>query len=115
MKRFTVLLFCFLAAGSLLHAQQTTLSGQVKDSGGEPVPGAAIILTGTSEATIADIDGKGIAPVDFTVFNDPVMAPETGNGTALRDRSLSPPLEAKTSSSAKHRPFPRPCKERYRV
>ncbi len=58
MKRLTVLLFCFLAAGSLLHAQQTTLSGQVKDSGGEPVPGAAIILTGTSDATIADIDGR---------------------------------------------------------
>ena len=58
MKRFTVLLICFLAASGLLNAQQTTISGQVKDSYGEPVPGAAIILTGTSEAAIADIDGN---------------------------------------------------------
>lgn len=57
MKRFTVLLICFLAASGLLNAQQTTLSGQVKDTAGKPVPGAAIILTGTSEAAIADIDG----------------------------------------------------------
>ena len=57
------LLFCFLIAGLTALAQETTLSGIVKDAAGVPVPGAAVFLTGTTDGTVADVDGKFVLVV----------------------------------------------------
>ena len=39
-------------------AQVITVSGTVKDTQGEAIPGAAIIITGSTKGTAADADGK---------------------------------------------------------
>ena len=49
----TALLFC----GLLLHAQQAT-TGTIIDADGVPIPGATVIISGTSEGTTTDFDGN---------------------------------------------------------
>ncbi|MGY8968311.1 MAG: carboxypeptidase-like regulatory domain-containing protein, partial [Flavobacteriales bacterium] len=49
----TTLLFC----GMLLHAQQAT-TGTIIDADGVPIPGATVIISGTSEGTTTDFDGN---------------------------------------------------------
>ncbi len=46
---------CFLCS-SFLHAQN--VSGQITDDNGEPLIGASIVVQGTDQGTITDIDGK---------------------------------------------------------
>ena len=58
MKKFkfvvtTALLFC----GLLLHAQQT-ITGSIADADGNPIPGATVIISGTSQGTTSDFDGN---------------------------------------------------------
>jgi len=60
MKLFKSKLGAFIAfvmIGSFLSAQ-SNISGTVKDNDGMPVPGANIILKGTSKGAVTDIDGK---------------------------------------------------------
>lgn len=53
-----VTMFVF-AAGSLSAAQaQSTVSGTVKDSQGAVLPGVAVMVSGTNNGTVTDIDGK---------------------------------------------------------
>ncbi len=40
-----------------MHAQ-TTVQGTVKDGAGEPVPGANIVIIGTTTGTVSDFDGN---------------------------------------------------------
>ncbi|MCB0398228.1 MAG: TonB-dependent receptor [Winogradskyella sp.] len=47
----------FVMVGFFLSAQ-SNISGTVKDNDGMPVPGANIILEGTSKGAVTDIDGK---------------------------------------------------------
>ena len=49
----TTLLFC----GMLLQAQQAT-TGTIIDADGVPIPGATVIISGTSEGTTTDFDGN---------------------------------------------------------
>lgn len=58
------ILFCF---GTQVWAQQKTVSGTVKDSGGEPIIGASIIAKGSSQGTITDLDGKFTLNVSASV------------------------------------------------
>lgn len=48
----TILIFCTVG----LHAQQ--VSGTVKDNDGSSVVGAAVLVKGTSNGTVTDLDGK---------------------------------------------------------
>ena len=43
--------------GLLGHAQQAT-TGTIGDADGLPIPGATVIISGTSEGTTSDFDGK---------------------------------------------------------
>lgn len=61
--RFVLLSCYFLCISSYLIAQQITVSGNVKDTSGEPVIGANVVIKGTSLGTITDIDGN------FTISN----------------------------------------------
>lgn len=50
---------CFLVFNiSLSFAQQTTITGKVIDKNSLPLPGATIIIKGTSEGTSTDFDGN---------------------------------------------------------
>ncbi len=57
MKKLIFLFIILFVAGHLAQAQQTTLSGRIKDVGGAPVPGAAVFVTGTQNGAVADLDG----------------------------------------------------------
>lgn len=52
----TLILGLFLSAGA--YAQQISVKGTVKDQTGEPVIGANVLVKGTSNGVITDIDGK---------------------------------------------------------
>ncbi|RNL87072.1 TonB-dependent receptor [Sinomicrobium pectinilyticum] len=54
-KRIFLFLFCLFSAS--LHAQNRTISGDVKDEEGTPLPGASIVVKGTSTGTESDFDG----------------------------------------------------------
>ena len=55
-------MFLFLMLFALIHisaiAQPKTVSGKVTDTSGEPIPGVNIILKGTTQGTITDVDGN---------------------------------------------------------
>lgn len=76
-KKLTLL--CVLVSLSQVHAfstepsskigaekvqPQNSISGQVKDSKGVPLPGASVLIKGTKNGTITDFDGK------FTIAGD---------------------------------------------
>jgi TonB-linked SusC/RagA family outer membrane protein len=60
MKLTKSLLFCllYLLFPILLQAQDHTVNGVVYDESGLPVPGATILVKGTTRGTAADFDGK---------------------------------------------------------
>ena len=53
-----VLLFLTVMLCSVTVSAQTTISGHVKDSAGEDVIGASVIVKGTQNGTITDFDGN---------------------------------------------------------
>ncbi|WP_248724769.1 TonB-dependent receptor domain-containing protein [Seonamhaeicola sp. ML3] len=53
----TIIPFIFLLFCSLSYSQ-TTISGSVKDESGQPLPGANIIIVGTTTGTVSDFDGN---------------------------------------------------------
>ena len=55
-----MLFFCV----SLGYAQQITVKGTVKDSAGEPLMGASVVVKGTNHGTATDFDGKFELKVD---------------------------------------------------
>lgn len=63
MRKTTLLLFV-LAFGLLAYAQQRTVTGQVRDEQGNPVGFATIVVTGTNNATQADVNGNFSLRVD---------------------------------------------------
>ena len=64
----TTLLFC----GMLLQAQQAT-TGTIIDADGVPIPGATVIISGTSQGTTTDFDGNfslsGVSSGDVIQFS----------------------------------------------
>lgn len=58
-RLLSFLVFFDLTQASLLHAQTTTISGKIYDSGtSEPMPFVNIFLLGTRAGTVSDIDGN---------------------------------------------------------
>ncbi len=55
-KIVALLLFCFLQLAA--YSQGNEISGTVTDEGGEPLPGVSIMVEGTIQGTITDIDGN---------------------------------------------------------
>lgn len=60
MKLTKVLIFCFLSVLFSVYgqAQDVVVSGKVVDESGLPVPGASVLIKGTTNATSTDLDGK---------------------------------------------------------
>lgn len=51
------LVFLLFLSGPIL-AQNVQVTGTITDENGMPIPGAAVLIKGTSNGTAADIDGK---------------------------------------------------------
>ena len=56
-QRILLLMMALFGLYGLMMAQ-TTVSGNVKDGTGEPIIGASVIVTGTSNGTVTDLDGN---------------------------------------------------------
>ena len=56
-QRILLLMMALFGLHGLMMAQ-TTVSGNVKDGTGEPIIGASVIVTGTSNGTVTDLDGN---------------------------------------------------------
>lgn len=93
----TIMLFC-----CALSFSQTTVKGKVIDNNGQPLPGANIIVTGTTTGTISDYDGNytltvnqdppftiQISSVGFETVNQEVTTnPQTIDVTLIEGTSL---------------------------
>lgn len=79
---FLLLLFCGISYS------QTTVSGTVNDDSGQPIPGANIIIIGTSTGTVTDFDGGFI----LTVNQAPpfsIQASSVGFKTIIQEVTLT--------------------------
>lgn len=54
----SVLMLMFAFATELSAQESVQVSGTVSDETGSPLPGAAVIVKGTTDGTMTDIDGK---------------------------------------------------------
>ena len=90
MKRNNPLKSLIALAGGLLwtigaYAQTISVQGTVKDTAGEPIIGANVIVKGTSNGTITDLDGQfqlvtraeDIIVISFQTLNGIRWADET--------------------------------------
>ncbi len=67
-----LLLISALVAGTFAYAQTQTVTGQVVGDDGFPLPGAGVIIQGTSTGTVTDENGKysiSATPYDVLVFS----------------------------------------------
>lgn len=58
MRKIATLLTVLVICGTLAYAQTRTISGQVRDSKGEPIPYATVTIKGTNTAVAADVNGN---------------------------------------------------------
>ena len=77
--RIYVLTAFMLISGSVFAQNSVTVSGTVKDAKGEPIIGAAVMVEGTSDGTVTDVDGK------YTL----TFTPKTGKKAELSFSSIS--------------------------
>ncbi|WP_286880256.1 SusC/RagA family TonB-linked outer membrane protein [Proteiniphilum sp. UBA7639] len=56
--RFLALLVGLFASITFLRAQEITVSGTVNDNEGETLPGVSVVVKGTTQGTVTDIDGN---------------------------------------------------------
>ena len=58
MKRLMTALMCVLLSFSAIAQKKFTVTGVVSDETGAPLTGAGVMVVGTSQGTVTDIDGK---------------------------------------------------------
>lgn len=58
MKKLTLLLTLFTLAFTMSSMAQNTIKGDVQDVNGNTIPAVSIVLKGTTNGTISDLDGK---------------------------------------------------------
>jgi len=58
MKNKVLLLFLTMLWYGQIYAQNNSITGTVRDASEEPIPGTSIMISGTSQGTVSDIDGK---------------------------------------------------------
>ena len=68
LKRYFITL-CMACAGFVAAAQTVNVTGTIKDTEGEPIPGAVVMVKGTGDGAVANIDGK------FLIAVNPGMKP----------------------------------------
>lgn len=64
---------CIIIFFGVQHAVAQNISGTVNNENGEPLPGVAVVVKGTSTGTVTDLDGryelKNVAPEQQIVFS----------------------------------------------
>lgn len=80
-RLFLIALFSVLAIGA--YAQSKTVSGTVIDQTGEPVIGANVLVKGTTNGVITDLDGK------FTLTNVPDKGTISISFIGYKDQDVS--------------------------
>lgn len=105
MKIKNYLLLVMLFMTGLLAAQSVTVTGVVKDERNDPVPMAAVMIKGTTDGVLADIDGNYSIEIDMSqtlVFHvigyDDVFVPLTD--TRVKKRNGAYVCDIKLKSSA---------------
>lgn len=58
MKKLNYALLIMFAFVGMLHAQEKTVTGTIADEFGVPLPGASVLIKGTSTGAASDFDGK---------------------------------------------------------
>lgn len=58
LRGYALLAIFLLFAGTVAWAQSGTISGTVVDSHGVPIPGAYVMVDGTTQGAVTDMDGK---------------------------------------------------------
>ncbi|MGM0376820.1 MAG: SusC/RagA family TonB-linked outer membrane protein [Bacteroidota bacterium] len=58
MKSVLLTIVAFWFAGFALWAQDDRVRGEITDEQGEPLPGASVVVEGTSAGTVSDVDGN---------------------------------------------------------
>lgn len=102
--RYTFMCIAFLIAGSLLsvvQAQVRTVTGRVVDETGETVPGASVVIKGTTTGTTTDFDGKfsirvssgDILEVSFIGYEKQAVKVTTASTLEVKLRSDTQQLE----------------------
>ncbi len=72
MRKFYILLMVFFVFGISAFAQKTSIKGTVRTANGESLPGATVLVKGSTEGGITDINGKytiSALPTDILVFS----------------------------------------------
>ncbi len=72
LHRFSILVIAMLVVPLWIYGQQQNITGQVRDDSGEPLPGANVLIKGTSTGTVTDIEGNfniSAAPDDVLVIS----------------------------------------------
>ena len=80
-RLFLIALFSVLDIGA--YAQSKTVSGSVVDQIGEPVIGANVIVKGTTNGVITDLDGR------FTLSNVPNNGTISISFIGYKDQEIS--------------------------
>lgn len=73
-------IFLLLFAGAVIAGAQPAVKGRVTDADGQPLPGVAVIISGTSDGTMTDDDGYYSLPVgkgDVLLFTSLGMGDQT--------------------------------------
>ncbi|MEN8193831.1 MAG: carboxypeptidase-like regulatory domain-containing protein, partial [Bacteroidota bacterium] len=92
-------LVLFLVFSTLATAQVKEITGKIKDEAGKGLPGASIIVKGTSIGTSSDLNGDFSISADqnstllFTFMGYQTVEVKVGNQTTF-DISLSPDSKA---------------------
>ncbi len=70
---FLMFTFFFVAVNVGAHAQQKSVSGKIVDDQNQPLPGVTVVVAGTTQGTVTDIDGNfnisGVSPEDVLTFS----------------------------------------------
>lgn len=53
-----LLMMLTLFVASIMQAQEITCTGNIADTNGEPIIGASVVVKGTSQGTVSDLDGN---------------------------------------------------------
>lgn len=77
-----IIAMIFMSFLMTVNAQQLTINGKVTETSGDPLPGVAILIVGTSQGTITDIDGN------YTFTNVPENAILRFTFVGMEDREI---------------------------
>jgi TonB-dependent starch-binding outer membrane protein SusC len=93
-------LMCMACLPEIAFSQNQTIAGRITDRGGSPVPGASILIKGTSRGTTTDAEGNfklAVTPNAVIIVTSAGFAPRI-----LRSNELGPDLRIRLEEDVAH-------------